>query len=401
MRKNKHGVLLPDKPEEAVDTLERFVVRARRIEAHSLVKSRKVNEFAHPEYNLFFTGSSVSMRLNSRPEDEEVLESLAARIRPCIVDSEPIQLEKVVAAVRVLTENTELSEIQIKYLDFVNTWYERHLAPHSYAPIATHEEIEKLDSGKVTPASDTLLGLGWYYADLIHADPKQEKATTLEFPYNARYNQGVLLVSNLALIICSLLRLIRDIDDSYNLSLSPDVWTSQVTAGGGAYEIGVGAAYIGPAGCVPDPGAPMDQTPGFRKLDFVTAQRVQRPSCMVDAQLVDDAGNVLDTFEGFYSINRDCNSVVINLNDVVILEGRPKNNSDPVEELPFEQAFSLKTAKPVEGNNEKFIDFLEKAKAAGRINITMTWRGTLVSGTITFPENPSTNDNFTPAISDE
>lgn len=396
MIKNERGLKIPSTSEEAVDILERFVVRARRVEAHSLVKSQKVREFVRQEYTLVFNGSSVSMRLDSRPEDEEVFESLAARIRPCIVDGEPIQLEKIVAAIRILTENIELTERQLKLLDSVDTWYEKHLAPHSYAPIASHEEIGKPGSDEITPASDTLLGLGWYYADLVHADPKQEKKATLEFPYDARYNQGVLLVSYLALVICSLLKLIREVNGSHDLGLSADVWTTQVTAGGGPYEVGVGTAYVGPAGNVPEQGASIDQMPGFKKLDLVTARRTQCPSCAVDAQLVGEDGNPLATFEGFYAIDKSDNSVIININDEIILRGRPESNAGPIEELPFDQAFFDNSAQPVEGKTEQFVSFLARAKAAGKIVVAMTWRGAPAMGEITFSEIPPASDGPVP-----
>lgn len=391
MSKQERRLRLPKTPDEAIDTLERFVVRARRIEAHSLVRSRKIEEFAQPNYTLSFNGSSVSMRLNSRPEDEEVFESLAARIRPCIVDSEPIQLEKVVAATRLLTSEIELTEKQLKLLDYVDTWCKNHIAPHSYAPISSHEEIGGIDSNEVTPASDTLLGLGWYYADLVHADPQQEKETALKFPYDARYNQGVLLVSYLALIIRALLRMIRDIDSTHGLGLPPEIWEAQITAGGGPFEFGTGEVYVGPAGCEPPVGVPLDQMPGFKKLSEVTARRMQHPDRAVDARFVDDDGTVIDTYEGFYAIDKDRNRVVININNEIILSGEPEDET-PVEELPFNRAFYSKTAEPIGNKVERFIGFLTKAKTARHVAIAMTWRGTPVQGTIAFPETPPTQD---------
>lgn len=387
MSKLERRLRLPKTLDEAINILERFVVRARRIEAHSLVRSRKIEEFAQPNYTLSFNGSSVSIRLNSRPEDEEVFESLAARIRPCIVDSEPIQLEKVVAATRILTSEIELTERQFNLLGSVDAWCKNHIAPNSYAPISSHEEIEEADSGEVTPASDTLLGLGWYYADLVHADPKQEKKATLKFPYDARYNQGVLLVSYLALIILTLLRMIRDLDSTHDLGLSPEIWEAQVTAGGGPFEFGVGEAYVGPAGCEPPVGAPLDQMPEFKKLNEVTARRMQYPSCAVDARFVDDDGAVIDRYEGFYAIDKDRNRIVININNEILLSGEPKD-ATPVEELPFDRAFYSKTAEPVDGKAERFTGFLTRAKTAGHIDIAMTWRGAPVRGTITFPGTP-------------
>ena len=365
MSRQERHIKLPKEPQEAIDTLERFVVRARRIEAHSLVKSKKVKELAQPSYTLRFNDSTVSMRLNSRPEDEEIFESLAARIRPCIVDSEPIQLEKVVAAIRVLTSTVELDERQSKLLELVNSWCKEHIAPHSYNAISSHEEIGELNSDKVTSASDTLLGLGWYYADLVHADPRQEKEAALEFPYDFRYN--------LALIISSLLKLIREISDVSELGLSPEVWTSQVTAGGGPFEFGVGKVYVGPAGFVPPTGAAMDEIPGFKELDLVTARRMQDPGCAVDARFVNDSGEVIETHDGFYIIDTEHNCVVISIEDKILLSGSPEEGSSPVGELPFEQAFFSKAAGPVDGKTEQFLEFLAKAKAAGKIEISMSW----------------------------
>lgn len=324
MSRQERHIKLPKEPQEAIDTLERFVVRARRIEAHSLVRSKKVKELTQPSYTLRFNDSTVSMRLNNRPEDEEVFESLATRIRPCIVDSEPIQLEKVVAAIRVLTSTVELDERQSTLLELVDTWCKEHIAPHSYNAISSHEEIGELNSDKVTSASDTLLGLGWYYADLVHADPRQEKEAALEFPYDFRYNQGVVLVSHLALIISSLLKLIREINDTNELGLSPEIWTSQVTAGGGPFEFGVGKVYIGPAGFVPPTGATMDKTPGFKELDLVTARRMQDPGCTVDARFVNDSGEVIETHKGFYTIDTERNCVVINIEDKSSYRGARK-----------------------------------------------------------------------------
>lgn len=389
---------LPKTREESIDTLERFVVRARRIEAHSLVKSRKVNEYVQPNFSLHFDGPAVSMRLNSLPEDEEVFESLAARIRPCIVDSEPIQLEKVVAAVRVLTTGAGLAESQSKLLDEIDAWCKSHIAPHSYAPISSSEEIGRIDSGETIRVSDTLLGLGWYYADLVHADPRWEKEAVLEFSYNARYNQGVLLVSYLALIICALLKLIRDINVGYDFGLSSGIWDSQVTAGGGPCEFGIGEVYVGPVGLEPPVGVPMERVPEFKKLDGITATRMQCPSCAVDAQFVDDVGKVFETYQGYYAIDKDRNRVVININDVILLSGEPESCMTPVEELPFEQVFFSNAAEPVNNNTDLFLEFLAKAKAARRFNITTTWRGVPVGGSIAFTKDSCAGNEQMPDV---
>ena len=122
---------------------------------------------------------------------------------------------------------------------------------------------------------------------------------------------------------------------------------------------------------------------------------MQYPNCAVDARFVDDDETVIDTYEGFYAIDKDRNRVVININNEIVFSGEPKD-ATPVEQLPFNWAFYSKTAEPVDDNVERFTDFLTRAKAAGHIDIVMTWRGAPVRGTITFPETLPTHGEQMP-----
>ena len=79
---------------------------------------------------------------------------------------------------------------------------------------------------------------------------------------------------------------------------------------------------------------------------------------------------------------------MINLEDIILLSGSPEEETSPVGELPFEQVFFSKAAGPVAGKTEQFLKFLAKAKAADKIEISMSWRGTPIQGTVTFPKAP-------------
>ncbi|WP_146175175.1 restriction endonuclease subunit S [Umezawaea tangerina] len=76
--------VLPDE-----EVLARFVVRTRRIEAHSLLKQEIFAKFPTGSMNMHLSVDGLATIRHPLPPDEEVFESLAARVRPLIVDSEP------------------------------------------------------------------------------------------------------------------------------------------------------------------------------------------------------------------------------------------------------------------------------------------------------------------------
>lgn len=71
------------------ETLERFVIRARRVENNSLVKSGDVGRYAIPKMTYNVTESGDASIHHHVCTDEEAVESLASRLRPFIVKSEP------------------------------------------------------------------------------------------------------------------------------------------------------------------------------------------------------------------------------------------------------------------------------------------------------------------------
>lgn len=85
-------------------TLNRFVLRARRIEAHSLARDRRALS-ALLEFSL--AGQiqlDGTMEMRRALPDEEAFESLAARVRPVLVKSESVYLARVLDAVKAAVD---------------------------------------------------------------------------------------------------------------------------------------------------------------------------------------------------------------------------------------------------------------------------------------------------------
>ena len=91
--------------------LRRFVSRARRVQSHSLVRDREELQ-AHAQGHLTgqmdMTGQMTLVR--RLPADEEVFESLAARLRPLTLKTELVHYSAVLDAVECLLESGEEHE---------------------------------------------------------------------------------------------------------------------------------------------------------------------------------------------------------------------------------------------------------------------------------------------------
>ena len=83
------------------EILEKFVLRARRIEAHSLVSSQKLWRYLNPRITVKRSSSGMCNADFPFP-DEEKFESLVARMRPLLVESESIYFSKVIQALDAL-----------------------------------------------------------------------------------------------------------------------------------------------------------------------------------------------------------------------------------------------------------------------------------------------------------
>ena len=113
------SVLVP----RAEEILKKFILRARRIQAHSLVQDQnKLRCYAEGElhFELSLKGAKLERYL---PENVEVFESLAARIRPITVKSESIYYAKIFEAIDDALGGQEIDEdTQKQKQDLLEAW---------------------------------------------------------------------------------------------------------------------------------------------------------------------------------------------------------------------------------------------------------------------------------------
>lgn len=319
-------------PEVARKSLENYVVRARRVEAHSLVKSGEVDRLAEQTITTSIDSATnvATVRLNCRPEDEEIFESLAARIRPCIT-GDPVNVRKSARSLKLLAKEALTVEQDNALNDIIN-WYDSHIEERN--PIFGFEEIESLnDPTKTVSAPDVTLGMGWLYTDLVHANPNSKNNVAVEFPYNSRYQNGVVLISHLALKITKLLELIREIDSKHSLGMREGVWGDQVCAGNGPLDLHNAKVYIGQPLCDVPADTQSSSIEGLEPLTAMRLSQLRNPHRKANLICLDTSDNVVAHFPGIYQWADDV--VTVNLDYIARLSFFPADSPRiPVNSLP-------------------------------------------------------------------
>lgn len=210
--------------------LARFVIRARRVEAHSLVQDEEtLLGYAKGTFKvtLGFDGAATIRR--PLPENEEEFESLVARIRPLTLKSEPIYYAKVLGALERLLERCSPSaEVLSEYQALKVSWEAAELQGTQVQGYSVQRS--RLDGSEATKhVSDTQLAAAWVYADLVHADAQGPKAEALAFDLDERYAAAVLVFCGAAVRVVRTLRLIEHLKAANILDLADELWSQKVT----------------------------------------------------------------------------------------------------------------------------------------------------------------------------
>ena len=168
-------------------------------------------------------------RIKYAMPDQEIFESLAARTRPCILGSEPVYLDKVFRSIEMLLGERQLAGQAKKCLDSCRkTFQNLHDKDKGTSYSIQTYNADNIPEGE--PLSDLLIGEAWLYSDLVHADPKDDKAKALKLSYRDRYYAGTSFFSMLAIVIVTMLIFVTIINSQYHLGVDAEAWKEQVVA---------------------------------------------------------------------------------------------------------------------------------------------------------------------------
>jgi hypothetical protein len=153
--------------------IEGFLLRTRRVMAHSLIREQAalMTKLHKGEVTIMVTVNTKTgeetHRLQAEYPPEEALESLASRIRPLILGSEPIYYEKALNALEQLVGTDKLNE------EIDPAWWHRYWREVIDANLAAQAYWVATPSGTVT---DRKLMYAWLYGDVIHAKSPRSPA---------------------------------------------------------------------------------------------------------------------------------------------------------------------------------------------------------------------------------
>lgn len=209
------------------EVLRRFVVRARRVKAHSLAKDldRLARDAAGGfEVSLDLAGRSSITR--TLPDDEEAFESFASRIRPLTVKQEPIYYTRTLDAIEHLSHDVDDNH-RARLDELRKAWEGTEIQGVQVQGYAV-QQTQADGSGATGMVSDTQLAAGWLYADLVHADPTGPKTASLDFSLKERYAAAVRVFSRMAMLTIWTLQLVEALRNADSLVVDETAWTDPV-----------------------------------------------------------------------------------------------------------------------------------------------------------------------------
>ncbi|GAA3675971.1 hypothetical protein GCM10022376_14240 [Yimella lutea] len=279
------------------ETLRRFVLRARRVHAHSIVQDwDELLRHAHGSFDghLDLAGQmTITRRL---PADEEVFESLASRVRPLTVKSEPVYYVKVFDAIERLIGEADVEDaLRARLRDLRRAWDASEIQGTQIQAYSV--QSARIDGTEATSmVSDTQLAAAWLYADLVHADAQGPKRQALAFSLRERYAAAVRVFSHMAALTVATMQLVESLRDARLLAVDDSAWEDDVSVG--ASELVEEArAFVAPLGSeMPDMRDSLELTEEWTAFTVTELLR-QDPANHVRVVLRDDNGDVTATYD--------------------------------------------------------------------------------------------------------
>lgn len=217
---------------QQVRTLEQFMLRARRVQAHSVVQEdSQFSAYASGTIHLTMSTEGATLR-QELPPDEEVFESFATRVRTVTLGGEPVYYKKILEAIEVLSRDDHPGVANDKFWDDVASLRERW--ENTISP--TGDDIgwkvftfaTKDPSGTHKEATMQELADSWMYADVAHTNPKRS-AVGLHFSLQDRYEAAVVYYSRIARRILLTAAMIRFIHETRMVRLNETCLTAAVS----------------------------------------------------------------------------------------------------------------------------------------------------------------------------
>ena len=348
-----------EKNRHSLESIAKFIIRARRISLHSMVVSGEIKKLSTPSLVIAFSETGHLTIQWNKPSDEERFESLAARLRPFTLKSEPVYLESVLSTILELSP-TMPNERQATELARHKEWF-----LHRFVNKDSNAYGIQLLNSDGTPRtnllSDSLLAESWLYSDLVHFSPNAEREEGLNLRYDERYKSASYLYSELAAHVIEILDLVRELFHPFGNSIISSAWTEQVTDDAGSQSVECSQAIFGPS---------FDQMSNdgawqFERLSYSNYRSLAEPAKGGNFALLDDTGSKLKSYPAFLGSNA-CGSIIY-VDSIAKLQIENAAGNNP-HERPHKSTFSIMPL--FKTTTDAFRSFIRSVAEAPRIAIT-------------------------------
>lgn len=253
-----------------LNTLKSFVLRARRIRAHSLAQDTKLlMELQNPKMTIRYIPETGDMRVTMKVPPEEQVESAAARVRPLILSTEDTYHAKVMNALLYFARKSGLSDVGIESLrEMKRQWAKTKPKGKS---LGFYEVRVQKNGEPEMRISDNALAFSWIYGDVVHADTERREEGQV-FGVEERYRAAVPVVVRLMMLAVVTLTLVERLKEDGILPDLGDVFDEGVvvTETEIALKTQVFVAEYDEEGKMPEPPA-MDEEFGEEWVPFEQA----------------------------------------------------------------------------------------------------------------------------------
>lgn len=185
----------PRPAEELLSIIRGFMLRGRRVLAHSLMAD-------DPGLDVLAAGGwflkkhAGAITVTRELPNEEILESLAARVRPTILNDDPVHHGYVLNALSALLHKTGGTD----HIDWCKTLKKDWVTVDPKVGKATYYLKLTQPDHDSEELTDLGLTLSWFYGDLVHADPHQIVAGE-KFGIEQRYTAAAVRTAQIAILI--------------------------------------------------------------------------------------------------------------------------------------------------------------------------------------------------------
>lgn len=292
--------------DKELDEIDRFVLRARRVEAHSLAADRtKLKELGQFTItgNIALDGAMVVRR--ALP-NEELFESLAARVRPLLLKRESIHYNKLLDAIEERVGGADLpadkeTTVRERLAALRREWSRFDTDTANVLGFAV--QSSSLDGADATPqVSDTQLAAAWLYGDVVHVDLQGKKSEGQLLPVKERFSAAVMYFSLVADLTLTTLNAVRRLHEMGVIELASQVLDDEVVVGTDEL-VDEATAFIASVDTpMPDLDLASREAPeGFKQFTVVDLLRMD-PTNQVELVFEDEEGQVVVTYEA--AVNR-------------------------------------------------------------------------------------------------